>query len=63
MKCDGHVGALITCLCVAEQKWVCWGLLGRPAWPEAGAMKDRTGMGQTGNSGGISLGQLHSLEL
>ena len=46
---------------MAEQRWVCWGR-GRPVWPEVGAMQGRTSTEQAGNSGGISLGQLHSLD-
>lgn len=45
-----------------EKRWVCWGL-GRPVWPDAGAMQGRTGTGQAGNRGGMSLGQPHSLEI
>ena len=52
---------MITCLCEVEKRGLCWGL-GRSVWPEAGAMQGRTGPGQAGNSGGIALGQAHSLE-
>lgn len=61
VKCSEHAGALITRLCELQRMRICWG--GRPAWPEAGAMQGTIGTGQPGNSGDISPGQPHSLEL
>lgn len=60
---SGHPGALIAHFCAEQRRWICWGL-GRPVWPEAGAMHSMTGTGQSGNGGGgESAGHPHSFEL